>query len=161
MTDSHFEMSPADVGDRHRRYGALAMLALGAMYASAAIQRLVDPGVAAFLNAMEIGLIVVAVGLLVPVVTWKFRAHPHDDRHLYVGQDGFVADTLARAIAASWLITFLFLVSLVSSAERFGEMPPKFFLQCTIAVMLGVSSTVFLFLDRTPADSDLEDRSNA
>lgn len=151
------QMSAADVGDRHRRYVAFAMLAVSGIYALSAARPFLGAGAARAAGILELVMVAATLGFLVPVFLWKVRSRDSDDWHLYRRRDGFVAESVARAHLASWIVTFVLLSVFAQQADRFGELPPEFFLESTLAVMLGVFGVVFLYLSRTPGEDDLED----
>lgn len=147
------EPSVADVGDRHRRFMALAVLAVGVMYGVQAVEHLVGPVAAERLDVAVMGLAVAIVGLLVPVFVWKARHLPAGEWHLYRGEGGYVAELLSRAHIASWGVTFVFLVALDLILERLPELPAGFFIQVVVAVMSTSFAITFLVLDREPGRS--------
>lgn len=150
------QMPAADVGDRHRRFVAFAMLAVASIYALAAARHFLGADAARVAGILELVMVAAMVGFLAPVFLWKVRSRDSDDWHLYRRKDGFVADSVARAHLASWIVTFVLLSVLAQQTDRFGDLPPEFFLEVTLAVMLGVFGVVFLYLSRTPEEDDLE-----
>lgn len=144
--------SMADMGDRHRRYMALALLAMGLMFALQAAREWIEPGSTRdVLRYGVLGFMAVALGFLVPMVAWKVRNLWGADSsawNLYRGADGFIADVLARAHIASWTVTVVFLMVMTTLDEMVASAPPAFAFQATLAVVLLSFGIAFLVLDR-------------
>jgi hypothetical protein len=142
--------SIADMGDRHRRYMALALLSMGLMFVLQAAREWIEPGSARdALRYGVLGFMVVALGFMVPIVAWKVRNLWGADSGawaFYRGADGFIAD--ARAHIASWTVTLLFLVIVGTLDEMLESAPPAFAIQATLAVLLVSFGIAFLVLDR-------------
>ena len=153
--------STADLGDRHRRFMAFAMLSTALMYLLSAARRFAGPDMASFMKGAELLMILLALGFVAPIFVWKLRASASDERHLYFGLDGFVADTLARAHAVSWRSTFLLILVLAPFADNLSTLSPKVFLELVLAEMLGVFALVFLYLNRATPEDELEDSPSA
>lgn len=143
--------SVPDVADRHRRLLAYALLAVGARYAASAAAHFVDPELGSSLGFVADAFTLVAVGLIVPIVVWKMRNTSRADWHLYRNEDGFVAQTIARAQSASWVVTFLVL-ALFDTVETLSEtLPTALFFDALLAMMTFTFSGAYFFLDRSPA----------
>lgn len=151
------ELSTADLGDRHRTLSAVAALALSIFFGASAAERVAAPDLAALLDWAALSMAALAVLLVVPILAWKLRRRGGEGWHLYRGRDGFVADVLARAHIVSWTVTFFVLVLLRSLAGRFEGLPPGFFFEAVLAIMLAVFSVSFLVLDRSASEDDPED----
>ena len=147
--------SVADIGDRHRRRMAWALLTAGMMFALAAAREWVGPGATRDGLAYGVmGLLVVLVVFMAPVVVWKVRNLWGADStswDLYRGEDGFIADVLARAHIASWTTTLLVLVVMSAMDGVLEAAPPGFAVQAAIAVLLLSFGIAFLVLDRGEA----------
>lgn len=142
--------SVPDVADRHRRLLAYALLALGARYAVGVVAHFVDPAFGSSLGFVADGLALVAVGLVLPIVVWKMRNVSSADWHLYRNEDGFVAQTIARAHTASWVATFLVLV-LIETVDSLSEaLPAALFFDALLAMMTLTFSGAYFYLDRDP-----------
>ena len=63
----------------------------------------------------------------------------------------------------SWIVTFLALMVLeeISGVASLREIPSAFFLQAAMAVMLGVSSVMFFYLNRSEEENEAEQDSHA
>lgn len=142
--------SVPDVADGHRRLLAYAVLALGARYAVSAGAHFVDPEIGSSLSFVADGFALVAVGLVAPIVVWKMRNASRMDWHLYRNEDGFVAQTIARAHGASWTATFLVFVLLETVDAVSEAVPSALFLDAMLATMSLTFSGAYFFLDRTP-----------
>jgi len=153
--------SAADIADRHRRYLALAMLAVALLYAANAATHLVGPEMARVLEIAQVVMAVLAAAAILPMMLWKIRNRSAGLRQLYLSEEGYVAETFHRAKNVSWVTTFILLSGLVTAASRFESVPAEFFLQVTIAAMLGVSSGAFLFLNRGDDGGEPQDPARA
>lgn len=142
--------SVSDVADGHRRLLAYALLALGARYVVSAAAHFVDPKFGSSLGFVADGFALVAVGFIVPIVVWKMRNASRADWHLYRNQDGFVAQTIARAHHASWVATFLVLVLLETVDTLSETLPPAILFDALLAMMTLTFSVVYFYLDRSP-----------
>lgn len=150
MTSPNARSVP-DVADGHRRLMAFALLALGTRYLVSASTFLVDPGLASSLELLADGLVLLAVGMIAPIFVWKARNMSRDDWHLYKDDNGFVAQTIARAQTGSWTLTFLVLVLIEPLDQTLGELSWVLLFDLVLAVMLLSFSIIFLYLDRVPA----------
>jgi len=149
------QISTPEAFDRHRRLVAVALLAMSVMFGAKAAEHLVGPGPGRYLDYLQLSMAVLMGVILARVVYWKLVKLPKGERHLYFSSDGFVMDSLNRAIRASWSVTFLLLMALevfTSDDDFTTTLPSEFFLALAIAAMLGVVSSVFFFLNRADAD---------
>jgi len=147
--------SAADVGDRHRRLIALALVALSLMFATSAATFLAAPAIQPALEFGVKALAVLTIGMVLPVFIWKARNLRATEWALYEGTEGFVADALARARNVSWVATFVLLVVLTFVTEDRERPPAEFWIQVVLAVMLLSFSAVFLYRTRG-ADEEAE-----
>lgn len=155
MAVPHGTRSTADIGDRHRTIAAFAALAVSGYFGLSAAGRIAPSETAAHLRLIAFPLALAAALLVIPVLTWKLRSLSGDEWSLYRRTDGFVADAMARAHVASWSVTFLALVALSVLAGEGSALPPGFYFEALIAVMLATLSGSFLFLNRSlPDDGD-------
>lgn len=166
MTDKA-QTTTADAADRHRNLLALAMLSMSLMFLIQAVIHVVEPTAGNYLDFLVPGLALLAVGLCIPVASWKLRKLPKGERALYFSPDGFVPEILNRAHKASWSVTLLLLMVLniiIGDKDYEGylqTLPTQFFLQLTLGAMLGVMASVFLFLNRGDGTDEAEERSRA
>lgn len=142
--------SVPDVADRHRRLLAYALLAVGARYAASAAANFVDPDLVSPLGYVADAFALVAVGLIVPVFVWKVRNASEANWHLYKNEDGFVAQTIARAQSASWVAAFLVLLLLETVDTLAETLPTAFFFDALLAMMSFTFSGAYFYLDRSP-----------
>ena len=139
-----------DVADRHRRLLAYALLVMGARYAARAAAHFVDPELALSLGFVADAFALIAVGLIVPIFVWKMRNASRADWHLYRNEDGFVAQTIARAQSASWVATFVVLLLLETVDRLSGTLPTALFFDALLALMSFTFSGAYFYLDRSP-----------
>lgn len=144
----HQDRSVPDVADGHRRLLAYALLALGVRYAVSVATHFVGADLVAPLGYVADAFALVAVGLIVPIFVWKVRNASEVDWHLYKNEDGFVAQTIARAQSASWVATFLVLVALETVDALSDALPTATFFDLLLAVMILTFSGAYFYLDR-------------
>lgn len=142
--------SVPDVADRHRRLLAYALLAMGARYAASAAAHFVDPELGSSIGFVADAFALVAVGLIVPIFVWKMRNASRADWHLYKNEDGFVAQSIARAQSASWVVTFLVLVLLETVDTLSKTLPTALFFDVLLVMMCFTFSAAYFYLDRSP-----------
>lgn len=148
--DGHLDRSTAEIADHHSRLIALVMLVMSLYFAASAASFFVSDEVARYLDMLEVGAAIFVVGVMLPVMFWKILKLPREDRPLYFSSDGYVAQTLLQAKNASWVTTFMVLIVVDQiTEERFAEVPPRFFIQVILAIMLGVFGGVFFLLNRS------------
>lgn len=158
MSSSGNSRRAADVGDRHRHLLAYALLSVGVGYAASAAGHLLGGTVRSTLEWINLGGLVVAAALMVPIFTWKLRNRSGTLRHLYFSPDGFVAETVRKAQKASWEATFVLVILLAPLGDNvFGDLPPDFYLAVIVTVMTGVFSIAFLALNRVEGGSDTDE----
>lgn len=146
--------STADVGDRHRRQTALALVLIGISFGASAGEPFVG---AAATDALEYVQIACALGMFaifVPIVLWKFRHAHGSDWHLYRGADGFVAESIARAQIASWSVAFLLVCALSTLDRTLQGVAPETPLKFVASVMAITFGGVFLYLTRAVPDEE-------
>lgn len=163
---SRNHQTPADIGDRHRHLLAFALLAIGVGYGASAVSYLLAEPAAAYLDWVQVAGTLIAVALVLPIVLWKLRHRSADLRHLYFSPDGFVAEAVSRAQKASWEATFVVVILAAGLDETIARLglPPAFFLEGIVALMAGVFSLSFLFLNRVEGHrgpDEMEDVSHA
>ena len=157
MSDTN-QISTADAFDRSRRLLSVATFAMAVIFAGRAARHLLGPGADGYLDIVRIAMAIVTVLCIIRVAYWKLFKLPKEERHLYFNPDGFVRATFNRAVNVSWIVTFLSLMILeeISHMESLRELPHAFFLHAAMAVMLGVSSSVFFYLNWPDDDVDEE-----
>jgi hypothetical protein len=157
------QISTADAYDRGKHRIALATFAISVIFAMRAAGHVVGPETNGYLAIVKVAMQIVAVACVLSVIYWTLFKLPKGERHLYFGADGFVVDALNRAQQTSWLVTFLALMVLedLSHAASFRDLPVSFYLQSAMALMLGVSSVVFFYLNRSNDDHEMERETRA
>lgn len=140
-------VSTADLADRHRQYFALAMLGAGLIYLAKAAEHVASGALAQYLDYAIATAAVLVVGSLLPPFIAKLRL-PAGQKMVYFSEDGYVAQLLRRAFKASWATTFIGLVGLeIVLGEVTTDLPPVFFIQVGLFIMLSVMSVTFLVLN--------------
>jgi hypothetical protein len=120
---------------------------MGLKYAVSAGILLANP-TTRILDTLELIFAFVPVLIILPILAWKFTKLPKNQRQHYFEPESFVADTLKESMKKSWGVLFILLIFMELFADNlFANMPPKFFIQIAISVMLVVVSLTFFYLN--------------
>ena len=149
--------SPAEIADRHRRYMALAMLAVSLMFLFKAAAYLVSDELAMPTDIVVVMMAVLTIALIAPIMIWKIRHRSSAERIVYFSKDGFAAQVLSYSQRISWVITFVFLIFLEGLTEILSNYPTEFVLQIVIAVLVGTKSLVYLYKTRSSGGLEFEE----
>ena len=155
MTDKP-SPSTAEIADRHRRYLALAMLAVGTLYLSKAILHLISTGFEFYVDYFQVFLAGITLALIAPIMIWKFRHRSSSERIVYFSKDGFAAQALIFAQKRSWAITFVMLTLMEPMSSIFSAYPVEFSIQLVLGVMLCSMSILYLYKTRPDERYELE-----
>ncbi len=140
-------VSTADLADRHRQFFALALLGVGLIYLAKAAEQVATGALAEYLDHTILVLAALVILSMMPAVIAKLRL-PKNQKLVYYSEDGYVAQLLRRAFKASWATTFISLVVLeVVARDVDTDLPPVFFIQVGLFIMLSVMSVTFLVLN--------------
>jgi|GEM_PF-5429249 len=146
--EKRHQTSPAEIADRHRRFMALAMLALSFMFLSKALMHLLPEDMAISSDYFQIAAAIITVILVAPITLWKMKHRSSSERLVYFSKDGYAAQALFFAQKMSWAVTFILLICLESLNSVLSRYPTEFALQLLLAVMLASMSLIFLFKTR-------------
>ncbi len=145
----------AEAVDQKLRLMALAMLLLAIRSASEACMMLVSEELAFYLDVLQIGLMVSAIGLMLHLAYWKLIKVPKHLRRLFSDPDGYIVEVLRKSCLTSWLSTLVY-ISFVGPviSKIWVEFPVKFFTESALFVMLGAFSLKFLSMYRGGNDPE-------
>jgi hypothetical protein len=150
--------SPAELADRSLRILVAAMFALAAIFCLSVAQFFATDSAAAFIDLVVKALGIVIVVLMATLYFWKFRPMTSGQRRRHFAEDGFLQIGFRKAMAQSWMLTFLVLVVLQALDElvlaRLPEMPVEIVVKAVLALMLVLFSAGFLVLTRTSDDHE-------
>lgn len=152
----------AEVAERHSRLLLLGVLFLALKYAASASMSVSSGALHQSLDYIELALALAGVGLIIPVCIWKLvklRAMPTSKRILYFAPDSFAVDAINRAQRISWASLFITLIILEIISDKQTRLPAVFYLQVSLAVMLGVFAGAFFSIYREHEET--EDATNA
>jgi hypothetical protein len=143
----------AEIADRHRRYMAYAMLAVGTLYFSKAAVHLIPAHIAHYMDYVQVFLAAITVVLIAPIMIWKITHRSASERIVYFSKDGYAAQAFIFAQKRSWAITFVLLTLLEPLTKILANYPVEFAIQLVLAIMLITMSLLFLY--KTRPDEDL------
>ncbi len=143
----------AEAADQRWYLLAVMIFLLALKSAISAAMVLVDQPYQRYLGWAEAVAALSAVAIVVLLVVFKFVRVPRDQRQRFLEMEGYVKETSLRACRASWSATLITLMLFtVVFDEQDTSMPPEFFLQTALAVMLGVFSVAFFVMNRSSDD---------
>lgn len=153
MNDPHL-VNPAEVADRHASLIGIAVLLVALKFGASAALHFTDGSLARALDTAELVLALAAAALALWVLGWKALRLSPADRRAYFSEDGFAFEALRQSRIASWNITFLLLIALEIFAGNREGVPPEFFLQLALAVLLAAFGLKFFWVLRAADGSD-------
>ncbi|MEM7053795.1 MAG: hypothetical protein AAF446_04520, partial [Pseudomonadota bacterium] len=114
--------------------------------------------VAGYINIVMKVLAVSILLLTALVIAWKFRGMNRAQRREYLAEDGFLQIGFQRAMAKSWMISFVLLIVLQTLdnlvLKRLPVLPVELIIEAVLALMLSIFSIAFFVFTRTGSDSD-------
>jgi hypothetical protein len=142
--------------DRFLARIALAVTIMGASYGAGALTHLVDGGLREFLNMVRHPVGLLAALIILPMFI-KMMITVVKCRGKYQEPSGYIAEIYGKSAANGFAAGFIFLVLLEPFSGRvLSDMPPQFFVQAAIAVMLGALGISFFILNRG-GDDEMDD----
>jgi len=148
--------STAQFIDKFLHRTAIGTLLMTCAYAVSSAMYLVSEEVAATLDVVELLLALSAVVVVLPVFIQMVRLRSRQQ----CGQaelDGYMAEVLKKACVKAFSFTFVFLILLEATSEKYlTKLPTGFFINVIRAFSLGVFSLTFLLLLRSD-DAETED----
>lgn len=149
--------SPAEVADRTIQLVAWSMFALALVFCLSVAHFFATESIAAVIDVVVKLLAIAILGLVALLYFWKFRPTSTGERRHHLAGDGFLQLAFNKAMAKSWMMSFLVLVILQALdnlvLDRLPEMPLEIVIKSVLALMMLVFSFAFLFYARS-SDSD-------
>jgi hypothetical protein len=149
--------SRAEIADRTIQLLAGSMFALALIFAMSVAEFFASESAAAVIDIFVKILGVTVLALMGLLYYWKFRPMTSGQRRHYLSEDGFLQIGFRKAMARSWMLSFLVLVILQvldeQILERLPAMPLEIAVKAVLALMLLLFSLAFVFVTR-PGSSD-------
>ena len=144
--------SPAELADRTLQLLTWSMFAVALVFFLSVAEFFAGASTAAIIDIVVKGLGIVILGLMALLYFWKFRPMSRNQRSQYLAEDGFLQIAFHKAMAKSWMLSFLVLVVLQALdnlvLDRLPAMPLEILIQGILAIMLLLFSVAFLFFTR-------------
>ena len=148
--------SVAERSDRHMQWFATAMFVVSLMYIASALEFIL-PTYKSTLSVLQVVCAVSTVIIVLPIMYWKLFKLSKRDRTEYFQPDGFLFGVVKKAASKSWAITFVVVVLAIPLIKRLEALPPKFFLELTVALMVGTFGVLFFFYQSDQGSSTPEE----
>lgn len=151
-------ISPAELADRILRLVAYSMFAVALVFCLSIAEFFAGESVAAMLDIVVKVLGVGILALMAVVFFWKIQPVNSRQHRQQLAEDGFLQVSFEKAMARSWMLSFLLLVILQALDNlvlaTLPEMPLEITIQCVLALMLLLFSMAFLFYTRSGYSND-------
>lgn len=150
------EESFAQLVDRFLKRIAMAVSVMSVAYGSAAAAHFVSEGAAYYLELAKTVLALTAAAMVLPImISFMVR------RKKYKGCEGesagYIAEIYGKSAGNAFATGFIFAIMLEPLSEHIlAGLPPAFFVQATISVMIGALGISFFVLSRD-GDDDFDD----
>ena len=155
MNQNNIESS-AQFIDKFLHRTAIGTLLMTCAYAVSSAMYLVSEELVATLDVVELLLALSAVVVVLPVFIQYVRLR-YRQQCSHAESDGYMAEVLKKACMKAFSLTFVFLILLEPTTEKYlTELPTDFFINVILAFSLGVFSLTFLALIQSDGD-ELED----
>ena len=145
--------SPAEVADRTLQLLSVSMFALALVFCLSVAEFFARESMATVINLVIKVLGIAILGLMALLYFWKFRPMTSGQRRQHLAEDGFLQIGFRRAMANSWMLSFLVLIILQALdnllLRRIPEMPLEIVIKSVLALMLLLFSLSFLFFTRS------------
>jgi len=145
--------SPAEVADRTIQLVAWSMFAIALVFCLSVAEFFASESAAAIIDLVVKGLGIAILGLMALLYFWNLRSMSPGQRRQHLAEDGFLQTAFTKAMARSWMVSFLVLVVLQAVdrlvLERLPEMPVEIVIQSVLALMLLLFSVGFLSFTRS------------
>mgnify|MGYP006307831423 FL=1 len=156
--NAHSTPSPAEVADRTIQLLAAAMFAVALVFCLSVAEFFAGESTAAVIDVTVKVLGLVILGLMAVLYFWKFRPMTTSQRRHELAEDGFLQIAFRKAMARSWMLSFLVLIVLQALdnllLEPLPEMPLEIVIQAVLALMLLLFGLAFLFLTRSSGGNE-------
>lgn len=150
--------SPAELADRTLQLVAYAMFAVALVFCLSVAEFFVGESTAAVIDVAVKVLAIAILGLMALLYFWKFRPMSPGQRRQHLAEDGFLQIGFQKAMATSWMLSFLVLVILQVLDNlvlaRLPEMPLEIVIKSVLALMLLLFSVAFPFFTRSSGSDE-------
>lgn len=150
-TQSRF--SSAELADRTIQLVVYAMFAVALVFCLSVAEFFASEPTAAIIDIVVKALGIAILGLMALLYFWKFRSLSPGQRRQHLAEDGFLQVAFRKAMAQSWMLTFVVLVILQALDTlvlgRLPYIPLEIVIQSILAIMLVLFSIAFLSFART------------
>ncbi len=150
--------SPAELADRTLHLLIWSMFAVALIFSLSVAEFFASAAIAAIIDIAVKALGILILGLMALLYFWKFRPMSRDQRSQYLAEDGFLQIAFQKAMARSWMLSFLLLVILQALdnliLDRLPAMPLEILIQGILAIMLLLFSVAFLFFTRAGSSDE-------
>jgi len=143
--------------DRFLRRIALAVSIMALSYGSGALSHIVGGGVRDILLVVKDPLGLLAAIIVLPMFIRMMIKVIRSGKTSGNGSSGYIAEIYGRSAGNGFAAGFIFLVFLEPfSGKALSQLPPEFFVQAAIAVLLGTLAISFFVLNRD-GDDEMDD----
>lgn len=150
--------SHAEVADRTIQLLAGAMFALAMIFCLSVAEFFVSESMATVIDVALKVLGIATLGLMALLYFWKIRPMTSGERRQHLAQDGFLQVSFRKAMAHSWMLSFLVLVLLQTLdslvLERLPAMPLEIAIKAVLALMLVLFSLAFVLFTRSSGSDE-------
>jgi len=150
--------SPAELADRTIQLLAWSMFAVALVFCLSVAEFFASEPAAAIIDIAVKVLAISILGLMALLYFWKFRSMSPGLRRQHLAEDGFLQIAFRKAMAKSWMLSFVVFVILQGLDDLvlgwLPEMPLKIVIQSVLAIMLLLFSIAFLFFTRSGSSDE-------
>lgn len=150
--------SPAELADRTVQLVAWSMFAVALVFCLSVAEFFASESTAAIIDVAVKVLGIAILGLMALLYFWKFRSMSPGQRRKHLAEDGFLQVAFRKAMARSWMLSFLLLVILQAVdnlvLRRLPYMPLEIIVQSVLAIMLLLFSVAFVSYTRTSSSDE-------
>lgn len=145
--------SPAELADRTLQLLVYAMFAVALVFCLSVAEYFANESTAAMIDLAVKALGIAILGLMALLYFWKVRPMSTDRLREHLGEDGFLQVAFQKAMAKSWMMSFVILTVLQALDNlvlaRLPMMPLEVVIQSVLALMLLLFSVFFLLFTRS------------
>lgn len=156
--NSQNTFSSAELADRTLQLLAYAMFAVALVFCLSVAEFFASESTAAIIDIAVKALGIAILGLMGLLYFWKFRPMSPDQRRQHLAEDGFLQIAFRKAMAQSWMVSFLVLVILQALDKlvlaRLPDMPLEIVIQSVLAIMLLLFSIAFFSFTRSSSSHE-------
>lgn len=150
--------SRAEVADRTIQLLAAAMFGLALIFSLSFVEFFANESMATVIDVAVKVLGIAVLGLMALLYFWKFRPMSSGQRRQHLAEDGFLQVSFRRAMAQSWMLSFLVLAILQTMDSlvlaRLPAMPLEIVIKALLALMLLLFSLAFVHFTRSSSSDE-------